>query len=351
MTWGVLDRLLEEDWLTINAVSGTSAGAMNGAALASGLATGGREGAREKLEEFWRNVSAYGAPGGGVHSAMDMLFGPLNPRRTVVRPLIQAGLQVLSPYDVNPLGFNPLSKIIQDTLDLEAIATSPVRLFVTATHVSTGEARIFSNPEITVDSLLATACLPSLFHAVEIDGELYWDGGYAGNPSLMPLVRGTGATDIILVQLNPTESPQAPRSAQQIAEREKEIAFNAPLIKELRLVAELQRQAGAISDVGHASPGGGRKRFKLLPSKTGAPSIVSLRFHRILPDAMTDAGSSSKLTVDWKFLSGLRDKGRQTASEFLSQHGDDIGRSGSLDLSQWLHPAPSDPVLKAAIGK
>lgn len=339
-TWGVLDRLLEEKSVTFNAVSGTSAGAMNGAALISGLAHGGRDGARQALEAFWRGVSHRGRFAPTNIASAQAAFGALGIDAAALQPFLGAGMQLFSPYDFNPAGFNPLRKVIRDTIDLEAIAQSPIAFFVTATHVGSGDARVFANDEIGADTLLASACLPTLFHAVEIDGESYWDGGYTGNPSLMPLVHETGASDLLIVQTSPTSWSEAPLNARQIALREKEISFNAPLIRELRFLAELKRQADAGS--AQRRPGGssalsvlGGRREKY--GKNGNHPISDLRLHRITGEEMDGHSSQSKLNSTWQFLKDLREAGRRTAERFLADHGTDLGQRSTLDLTQWLH--------------
>lgn len=333
-TWGVLDRLLEEEGLAINAVSGTSAGAMNAAALLSGLARGGRDGARRNLETFWRKVSSRSRFTPFNLSTAQAILGGLGIDPETLPGLFGSGMHLFSPYDLNPAGFNPLREIIRETIDLDAIAGSQVSLYVTATHVATGEARIFSNKAISIDTLLASACLPALFHAVEIDGEFYWDGGYTGNPSLMPLVSETGAADLVLVQTSPTWRSDVPQEAHRIASREKEISFNAPLIKDLRLLAEMQRQAQQVPP---------RHRIGFLSGRRGttasgadAPPVAGLRMHRITGAGMNGRSGQSKLNSAWAFLKELREEGRQSAEAFLAAHGRDLGQRSSFDLSRYL---------------
>lgn len=335
-TWGVLDRLLEDDSFAVNAVSGTSAGAMNAAALVSGLMRGGREEARRSLEHFWRKVSSRSRFNPFNMSTAQAVLSSLGMDRDTLPALFGAGTPLFSPYDLNPAGFNPLREIILDTVDLEAIAHAPIGLYVTATHVASGEARIFSNREISIDVLLASACLPALFHAVEIDGAFYWDGGYTGNPSLMPLVRETGASDLVLVQTSPTWQPDLPQDARQIALREKEISFNAPLIKELRLLAELQHQARSkppVKRVGFLSARGRNRREASCASPN---AIAGLRLHRITGAAMNGRSGQSKLNSAWTFLKDLRDEGRHAAEDFLTAHGRNLGQRSSLDLTGFL---------------
>jgi NTE family protein len=220
--------------------------------------------------------------------------------------------RVLSPYDLNPLGFNPLRSLLEKSIDFERLAQSPVKLFITATNVHTGRGRVFRNAEITPDVLLASACLPTMFHAVEIDGEPYWDGGFAGNPTITPLVRESAAIDTILVQINPRERKETPRTAGDILNRLNEISFNAPLMKELRMIA-LLRQA---SDPGDGE--GGR--------------WARMRTHRIMTDTLAEFGASSKLNAEWEFLTLLKIEGRKSADEFLTVHGEDLGTRSTADL-------------------
>lgn len=340
-TWGVLDRLLEEDGFSVNAISGTSAGAMNAAVLLTGLMRAGRDEARQSLETFWRKVSSRSRFTPFNLATAQAVLGGLGIDHEALPALFGSGLHLFSPYDLNPAGFNPLGEIIRDTVDMDAIAASGIGLYVTATHVASGEARIFSNKAISADVLLASACLPALFHAVEIDGEVYWDGGYTGNPSLMPLVHETGAADLLLVQTSPTWRAEVPQDARQIALREKEISFNAPLIKELRLLAELQRQARSrplLRRVGFLSGRNGRD-----PEAASAlDHVAALRLHRITGVAMNGRSGQSKLNSTWAFLKELRDEGREAAEEFLFAHGRDLGHRSSLDLTRFLQsPDPT----------
>src|ERR1700730_435893 len=236
-TWGVLDRLLEEPWLTIARISGTSAGAMNAAVLADGWTAGGAAGAREALGKYWRKVSRAAAFSPLQRSPLDRLMGRWSLDTSPVYLAMDLLTRVLSPYDLNPLGLNPLRTILAESIDFTRLPHSPIKLFVTATNVRTGRGRIFRNGEITADVLLASACLPTMFRAIEIDGDPYWDGGFAGNPTLTPLVRESDAHDTILVQINPRERPDRPRTANEILNRLNEVSFNSPLMKELRMIA------------------------------------------------------------------------------------------------------------------
>jgi NTE family protein len=311
-TWGVLDRLLEEPWLTIAGISGTSAGAMNAAVLADGWTAGGATGAREALEKYWRSVSRAAAFSPMQRSPLDRLMGRWSLDSSPAYIFTDLMSRLLSPYDLNPLGFNPLRNILVESIDFERLARAPIKLFVTATRVRTGRGRIFRNAEINADVLLASACLPTMFRAVDIDGEPYWDGGYVGNPTITPLVRETDARDTILVQINPTERVEEPRTAAEILNRLNEISFNSPLAKELRMIALLRQVA---------DPGTGE----------GA-RWARMKTHRIKSDILAAFGASSKLNAESAFVSTLRDEGRRAAGEFLDSHGADLGERSTADL-------------------
>jgi NTE family protein len=311
-TWGVLDRLLEEPWLKIEAISGTSAGAMNAAVLADGWTSGGVEGARAALDNYWQRVSQAASFSPLQRSPLDVMMGRWALDTSPAYLAMDLMSRVLSPYDLNPLGLNPLRGILSESIDFSRLPSSPIKLFVTATNVRTGRGRIFRNAEITADVLLASACLPTLFQAIEIDGEHYWDGGYAGNPTITPLIRESDAIDTILVQINPRERSEPPRTASDILNRLNEISFNSPLMKELRMIAVLRQVA---------DPGNGE----------GA-RWARMRTHRILTDMLADLGASSKLNAEWAFVSMLKEQGRKSADEFLSAHGNDVGVRSTADL-------------------
>jgi NTE family protein len=315
-TWGVLDRLLEEPWLRIDGISGTSAGAMNAAVLACGHAEGGAAGAREALEKFWRGVSQAAEFSPLRRGWIELMTGRWSLENSPAFIAADLATRVWSPYNLNPLGTNPLRGILAELIDFERLAASPIKLFVTATNVRTGRGRVFRNAEIGPDALLASACLPTLFHAVEIDGDPYWDGGYAGNPTITPLIRECASSDTILVQINPVERPGLPRTAQEINSRLNEISFNSPLLKELRMMALLHQ----VADPGHGE---------------GA-AWARMRIHRIATEAMLDLDHSSKLIAEWAFLCKLRDEGRRSANDFLAAHGRDIGKRSTLDLEALL---------------
>src|SRR6204780_3286535 len=305
-TWGVLDRLLEEPWIKIEAIAGTSAGAMNAAVLVDGWSRGGADGARAALDTYWQRVSRVAAFSPLQRSPLERLMGRWALDTSPGYLAIDLMSRVFSPYDLNPTGFNPLRQILAESIDFERLVASPIKLFITATNVHTCRGRIFRNSQITPDVLLASACLPTMFQAVEIDGEAYWDGGFAGNPTITPLVRESDAHDTILVQINPRERPETPRSAGDILNRLNEISFNSPLMKELRMIALLRQVA---------DPGTGE----------GA-RWAQMRTHRIATDLLTQLGASSKLNAERDFLALLRTEGRKAADEFLVASGDDLGK-------------------------
>jgi NTE family protein len=315
-TWGVLDRLLEEPWLCIDGISGTSAGAMNAAVLVDGFVRGGAVEARTALEAFWRKVSRAALLSPFQRTPLDVLLGRWTLDNSPMFLAADMMARVFSPYDLNPLGTNPLRDLLADAVDFAHLSDAPIKLFVTATNVRTGRGRVFRNNELSPDVVLASACLPTLFQAVEIDGEPYWDGGYAGNPTITPLVRECRSQDTILVQINPIERNGTPRSARDILDRLNEVSFNSVLLKELRMIALLRRVAHASDDEGARWAG--------------------MRIHRVASEVMLDLGCSSKLNAEWDFLTMLRDEGRKATETFLQAHIDDVGKVSSLDLDELL---------------
>jgi NTE family protein len=311
-TWGVLDRLIEEPWLKIEGISGTSAGAMNAAVLVGGWENGGAAGAKAALDAYWARVSRAATFSPLQRSPLDRLMGRWTLDTSPAYLTFDLMSRLLSPYDFNPLGFNPLGAVLADSVDFDRLKQASIKLFVTATSVRTGRGRIFRNAEITPDVLLASACLPTMFQAVAIDGELYWDGGYAGNPTITPLIRETDGHDTILVQINPRERTGPLRSAAEVLNRINEISFNSPLMKELRMIALLRQVA---------DPGSGE----------GA-RWAEMRTHSIKSDRLAEFGASSKLNAEWDFLALLKEEGRRCAEEFLSEHGDDLGERSTADL-------------------
>jgi NTE family protein len=314
-TWGVLDRLLEEPWLRIDGISGTSAGAMNAAVLVDGYADTGVDGARAALENFWRRVSRAALLSPLRRTPLDVLLGRWTLDHSPAFVAMDLMARLFSPYDMGPRA-NPLRDILTEIVDFDRLTRAAIKLFVTATNVRTGRGRVFRNSEITPDVLLASACLPTMFQAIEIEGESYWDGGYSGNPTITPLVRECASKDTILVQINPVERPALPRSARDILNRLNEVSFNAVLLKELRMIALLRQVAQSDN------------------SECG--KWAGMRIHRISSEMMVELGYSSKLNAEWEFLCMLRDEGRRAGDAFLRDHREDLGQRSSFDLDELL---------------
>ncbi len=317
-TWGVLDRLLEDESLPIAGISGTSAGALNAAVLATGWAEGGRAGARAALAAFWADVGRSHSPWGGCFGAsvpgLPALPG-LAAFNLDMNPLYQWGQQWVrwfSPYQTDPLGENPLRAVLQRHVRPAALREGPIALFVTATAVRTGQPRVFDARDLSIDALLASACLPHLFKAVVIDGQPYWDGGYAGNPALWPLIYATPALDLLLVKINPLVREGTPDTAAEIADRVGEIAFNAVLAAELR----------AIGFVGRLVQEG----------RLGAGDYKQLRLHMVADEGLGALTPSSKLNTAPAFLAELHARGRAAADAWWQAHRADVGVRASLDL-------------------
>jgi NTE family protein len=311
-TWGVLDRLLEEPWLRIDGISGTSAGAMNGAVLVAGFTAGGAEGARSALDAFWKRVSHSARFSPIRRSPLDIMLGRWTLDTSPFYLAFDLASRVFSPYDLTPRGSNPLRDVLAESVDFDQVKRASIRLFVTATNVRTGRGRVFRNAEITPEVLLASACLPTLFQAIEIEGEPYWDGGYSGNPTITPLVRECKSRDTLLVAVNPVERPGTPRSAREILDRLNEVSFNATLLKELRMIALLRQVAD--------------------PGSSEGAQWAHMRIHLIASSVLPTLGASSKFNAEWDFLCMLRDEGRRCAEAFLSTHARNLGKQSSIDL-------------------
>ena len=311
-TWGVLDRLMDEPWLRIDGISGTSAGAMNAVVLAGGFAADGPAGAKSALNAFWRRVADSARFSPIRRSPFDVVLGRWTLDTSPFYLAFDLASRVFSPYDLKFAGANPLQRVLADSVDFAQVARSPIRLFVTATNVHTGRGRVFRNAELTPEIVLASACLPTLFRAIEIDGQSYWDGGYAGNPTITPLVRESDSHDTLLVAVNPIERPETPRSAREILDRVNEVSFNATLLKELRMIALLRQ----VVDAGTSE---GRK-------------WAEMRMHLVTSKVLADLGASSKFNAEWDFLCMLRHEGRRAAEAFLAANSQNIGKRSSMDL-------------------
>ena len=312
-TWGVLDALLEDGRLAVEAITGASAGAMNAVVMVEGWLGGGIDGARSALETFWRRASIDASLSRTQRRLLSWILGFWSNQAWT-----NVIAQGFGPYKTNPLNINPLRDAIDALIDFDRVrACTDVEIFISATNVWTGKVAIFKRQELTADHLMASACLPTVFQAVEIDGVPYWDGGYMGNPALFPLFDQTTTDDILLVQINPLERRQTPRTARDIHDRLNEITFNSTLLRELRAVAFVKR----LIEEGKLSP----------------DEYKNVHLHRIdASDELDDYDASSKRKAEWDFFVQLRDAGRRTAQSWLAAHYGAIGVRGTLDLQSAL---------------
>ena len=330
LTWGVLDRLLDDDRIHVACISGTSAGAMNAVVLADGLEKGGRVGAREALANFWKAVSDAARWSPIQRTLWDRLTNTYSLDNSPGYLVFEQLSRQFSPYELNPFDINPLRDLLTSAVDFGAVnRCGGVRVFVTATNVRTGRAKIFAQPNLSAETVLASACLPFMFKAVEIDGEAYWDGGYIGNPALYPLVDDRETRDIVIVQINPLIRDELPKTGRAIMNRLNEISFNAALIKELRAI-------------------------HLLHELIEAEQLESDRYrdmflHLIHADEeLKQLDASSKLNAEWDYLVYLKNRGRGWADRFLEQHFDDLGERSTLDLDALFSDSFKPPHLPAA---
>lgn len=330
-TWGVLDRLLQEERLIIEGVSGTSAGAMNAAVMVNGYCRAGREGAREALKTFWRAISEIGFFSPFHKTPLERMFTGWNMDYSPAYYYFDMLSRVLSPYDVNPMNVNPLRFVLDELLDFTSLqACSTMKLFVTATHVASGQARVFHCDEINSEVLLASACIPFMFQAVEIEGQNYWDGGYMGNPAIWPLIYNCDSEDVILVQINPIHRAELPRSATEIINRLNEISFNSSLIAEMRAIEFVQR----LIEEGRVN----RDEYK------------NMKIHLIYsPEELKSLNASSKMNAGWDFFTYLHGIGYAAAEQWLSEHFDDVGHRSSVDIREKFLCGPGKSSLGSAL--
>jgi len=313
-TWGVLDHLLADGRLAFEGISGTSAGAINAVMAADGLARGGPDEARRRLADFWRAASLGGGLPPAQRLALERMFKVTPADDSPWRIWIDAMARALSPYDLNPLNINPLRQLIERFVDFDAVRGGDLALYVAATNVFTGELRVFGRGEITADAVMASACLPFLFHAVEIDGVPYWDGGYAGNPVVFPQFYDSASDDVLIVQINPVTRLGTPRSNREIMSRVNEITFNAALLAELRAMEVIDR----LIDDG-----------RLLRANRG---VRRLRLHRIVLPHIGGGFEAprSKLKTDYAFFQTLHKLGARAARRFLDEHFAAIGERSTF---------------------
>lgn len=316
--WGVLDRLFEENCFEIEGIVGTSAGAMNATVAAYGLARGGNEGARIALQEFWQDISEAARYSLLQPSVWDKMFRPGMGSLDYSPGYIftDALSRLLSPYQLNPANLNPLRDILAKRVDFEFMhRESKVQLFICASNVLTGKIKVFTQEDISVSAILASACLPFVFQAVEVKGEYYWDGGYMGNPPLYPLIYHTKSCDILIVQLNPISIPEVPRTTHMILDRINTLSFNSSLMREMRAINFVTKL------IDNGFDDGGRLKRMLIHTIDGE-------------DVLNQMGVSSKLNANWDFLMHLRDTGRERAEAFLDQHYDKVGTESSTNIEE-----------------
>jgi NTE family protein len=316
-TWGVLDRLLEDGRLEFEGVSATSAGAMNAAVLAYGLLKGNADTARQALHDFWRAVAQSAEkyspfrhwPWGKGSSTFGLEHSP-------VYLVADIMLRILSPYQFNPHNTNPLREILEQHVDFGALRKAcPLQLFLCATNVETSKMRIFSAQDMCIEAVLASACLPTLFQAVEIDGEHYWDGGYVGNPAIFPLIYHCSTHDVIVVHINPIVRPGVPTTAPEILNRINEVSFNSSLMREMRAIAFVTKL--------------------IQQGKLDRGEMKEVLVHSVRSDqTMAALGVSSKLNADWSFLCSLRDQGRDEAATWLDRNFEHVGLRSSIDIGK-----------------
>ena len=321
-TWGVLDRLLEDGNAAIVAISGASAGAINGCVLAAGMLEGGPQTARERLDRLWRRLAELARFSPLRPTPFERLVLGRNSEWSFSHVAFDLVSRLYSPYQLNPLGLSPLRRLLVELIDFERLSDpAAIRLVVAATSVETGAARLFENAELSPDVLLASACLPTLYPAVKLDDGHYWDGGFTANPPLLPLVEAGGADDILIVRTNPTEELGVPTSARGIQARLSRIVFDSPLKRELEGIAWLRRAA--------------LKEGAALPA--GARRLASLRLHSIGDDdVLAKLGNASKLHPDWPLVQALKEAGRSAAERWLvtaawrrhAANDDDAGTAG-----------------------
>ena len=297
-SWGVLDRLLEDPRVEIEAITGASAGAMNAVALAAGYADGDREEARDALKRFWEGVLHEARTSPLRRTPLEAMLGGWNLDASPAYVMLDLVTRVASPYDFNPFNLNPLKELVVELVDFDRVRKSKMKVFISATNVETGRAQVWEKKELTADHVMASACLPWLFQAVEIDGVPYWDGGFTGNPALWPLFDACQSDDVVLVQINPIRRPGAPTTARDIINRVNEITFNASLLRDLRAVDFVTRliEAGRLQGTGYR---------RILMHAIGDEK------------ALAELGASSKFNTEPDFIDMLFAKGREAAENWL----------------------------------
>ena len=313
-TWGVLDRLLEEERIDFEGITSTSAGAVNAVAFADGLAAGGRKAASEALRNLWRQVANLASHGIFRPSPLDKASSDYGLEHSPGYLFMEALTYYSSPYQLNPLNINPLKTMLQETIDFERVRKQQVvKLFINATTVRTAKVKVFNGDEIGVDHVLASSCLPLMMQAVQIDGEYYWDGSFSGNPAIFPLLFNCAAPDILMVHITPADRPELPTTSPSIMNRMQEISFNTALIREMRTLAYLSKQ---IDDGNFTNA---RRTFVHLIEAE---------------DLIRELSWSSRLNGDWDFLMHLHELGRKRTDSWLAANFDRIGVESTVNLQQ-----------------
>jgi NTE family protein len=318
-TWGVLDRLIEDERIVIEGLSCTSAGATNGVAFSYGMALGGREGAKRTLHDFWWNISRIGSPSllppSAFEKAVKTFWQDTMKAMQSMFPVLGKMQVMVSPYEFNPFNINPLKQLLDQQIDFRVLRGegNPVKLFLCATNVRTGRIKIFDRQELSSDAVLASACLPTLFQAVEIGGEAYWDGGYIGNPALFPLIYNCDSQDIVVVHINPQERTEVPQSAPAILARINEVSFSSSLLRELRVIAFLTK----LVDDGLAD---GKRLRRVLIHEIASEDIAA------------EMSVETMVNIDWDFLTRLREAGRHQAQLWLEANFDRLGETSTIDV-------------------
>ena len=314
--WGVLDRILEDERIAVEGICGTSSGAMNATVTAYGLTQGGNLGARAALRRFWRAVAEKGTYSIMRPSWIDRVINPGGMDFSPGWLMMDFLSRMLSPYQMNPINYHPLREILDEQIDFEELRrSSAVKLFVCASNIMTNRLRVFERQDICADAVLASACLPHVFQAIEIEGQHYWDGGYMGNPPIFPLIYDCASPDVILVLINPIRIAEVPKSAQAILDRIDTLSFNSSLMREMRAIAFMTRM------IDRGFDDGGRLR--------------RIFIHCIdAEDKIRNLGVSSKLNVEPNFLTWLFELGRQRGDAFLRDHFDKIGNRSSVDIEE-----------------
>jgi len=320
ITWGVLDRLLEDDRIAIDSISGASAGAVNAVALAYGLHLDGNEGARKSLNMLWKTISDVGAIYSPVRQTpIERMWKGFNLDDSITYRMFDSFTRTLSPYQFNPFNIDPLRDVLVKCIDFDRLKNcTKTRLYLSATNVKSGKVKVFKTKDVSVDVISASTCLPFLFKAVEVEGDHYWDGGYMGNPVLYPFFYESDASDVMIVHVNPLERDDIPKSAPEIANRINEISFNSSLLRELRAISFVHRLLDDewIKD-----------EYR--------DHLRSVRIHSVRSDTcLTDLSVASKFNIDWKFLTTLKERGREVADQWLEENFESIGKKSSVNLQE-----------------